>query len=65
MTFQSSIVEKMGTFLDETIYIMLGYVMHLHGHWNKMVPLMKPSMLADLNNGAKFHNCTCWLINDT
>jgi hypothetical protein len=35
-------VEKMSTFLDETIHIILGCAMHLHGHWNKMVALMKP-----------------------
>ncbi len=22
--------------------------MHFHGHWNKMVPLMEPSILVDL-----------------
>jgi hypothetical protein len=40
-------------------------VVHFHGHWNKMVPLMKVSILADLNSDIKFRNCTYWLINDT
>jgi hypothetical protein len=39
--------------------------MHLHGHWNKMVPLKKPSTFVDLNNGAKFYNYICWLTNGT
>jgi len=26
---------------------------------------MKPFILADLNNGTKFHNCNCWSTNDT
>jgi hypothetical protein len=59
MTFESSIVEKMGTLLDEMIYIMFEYVVHLHGHRNKVVPLMKPSILTDLNNDAKFDSCIC------
>jgi hypothetical protein len=25
---------------------------------------MKPSIFADLYNGVKFHNYTCWLTND-
>ncbi len=58
-------MEKMGTFLDETIHIMPKSTVHLHGHWNKLVPLMKPFILMDLSNGVKFYNCTCWLINDT
>ncbi len=65
MTFQSSIVEKMNTFLDEVIHIMPKCVMHLHGHQNKMVPFMKLVILMNLNNGVKFHNCTFWSINDT
>jgi hypothetical protein len=32
---------------------------HLHGHWNKVVPFMKPSIFADLSNNVKFHSCTC------
>ncbi len=64
MTSQSSIVEKMGTLPDETIHIMLEGVVHLQGHGNKMVPLMKPFILEDLNNGIKFCNCTYWLNND-
>ncbi len=58
-------MEEMGPFPDETIHITLECVVHFHGHQNKMVPLMKPSILADLNNGTKFHNCTCWSTNDT
>jgi len=65
MTSQSSIMEKMNTFPDETIHIMPKCIMHLHGHQNKMVPFMKPFILTNLNNGAKFHNYTCWSINDT
>ncbi len=52
-------MEKMNTFLDETIHITPKCAMHLHDHWNKMVPLVKPSILVDLNNGVKFCNCTC------
>jgi len=55
MTFRSSIVEKMNTFPNKIIHIMPRCVVHLHGHWNKIVPLMKPSVLVDLNNGVKFH----------
>jgi hypothetical protein len=29
---------------------------HLHGHRNKVMPFMKLFILADLNNGVKFHN---------
>ncbi len=65
MNFQSSIVEKMGTLLNETIHITPECVMHLHGHQNKMVPFMKPFILVDFNNGVKFCNYTCWSINDT
>jgi hypothetical protein len=57
MTFQSSIVEKMSTLPIETIHIMPECVVHLHGHQNKVVPLMKPSILVDLNNSTKFHSC--------
>jgi hypothetical protein len=57
-----SIVEKMGTLLDETIHIMLECVVHLHDHRNKMVPLMKLSILTDISNDIKFCSCTCWLI---
>jgi hypothetical protein len=58
MTYRSSIVEKTSTLLDEMILITFKCTMHLHGHRKKMVPLMKPSILANLNNGAKFHNYT-------
>jgi len=59
MIFWSSMVEKMGTLLDETIHIMPGCVVHFHGHRNKIVPLMKPSILVDFSNGVKFDNYTC------
>ncbi len=65
MTFQLSIVEKMGTFLNKTIHIVPKCVMHLHGHHNKMVPLTKPFILADISNGIKFRSCTCWSTNDS
>jgi hypothetical protein len=38
--------------------------MHLHGHRNKMVPLMMPFILANLSNGTKFRNYTYWSSND-
>jgi hypothetical protein len=59
MTSRSSIMEKMSTFPNEMIHIAFGCAMHLHGHRNKVVPLMKPSILADLNNGVKFCSWTC------
>ncbi len=65
MTSRSPIMEKTNTPLDETIHIMPKCAMHLHGHRNKMVPLMKPFILADLNNSVKFHSCTYCLTNDT
>jgi hypothetical protein len=40
-------------------------VMHLSDHRNKMVPFMKPFILANLNNDAKFHNYTCSSTDDT
>jgi len=65
MTFWSFSMEKMNKFPNEMIHITLRYAMHLHGHWNKMVPLLKPSIIADLRNGVKFHSCTYWWNNDT
>jgi hypothetical protein len=56
MTFQSSIVEKMNTFFGEVIHIMPKCVVHLHGHQNEMMPLMKPIILMNLNDGIKCHN---------
>ncbi len=44
---------------------MPGCIVHLHGHRNKVVPFMKPCILADLNNGTKFHIYTCWSTKDT
>jgi hypothetical protein len=57
MTSRSSIMEKTITLLHEMIHIVFGCVMHLHDHWNKVVPFMKPFILTDLNNGIKFYNC--------
>ncbi len=54
----------MGTLLDEMIHITPRCVVHLHGHRNKVVPLMKPFILANLSNGANFRSCTCWLTNE-
>ncbi len=65
MTSQLSIVETTNTFSNETIHIMPNCVVHFHGHWNKVVPLMKPYILAEFSNDTKFRNCTCWLTNDT
>jgi hypothetical protein len=58
MTSQSTIMEKTNIFFDETIHIMPGCTMHLHGHRNKMVPFMKPFISIDLSNGAKFCSYT-------
>jgi hypothetical protein len=58
-------MEEMGILPDEMIHITPGCVMHLHGHRNKVVPLMKPSILVDISNGIKFCNCTYWSTNDT
>jgi hypothetical protein len=33
-------------------------VVHFHGHWNKVVPLLKPFIFVDFNNGDKFCSCT-------
>jgi hypothetical protein len=65
MTFRLCIVVKIGTLLNETIHIMLGCAMHFHGDRNKVVPFMKPSILADFSNGVKFYNYTYWSTNDT
>ncbi len=50
MTFRSSIMEKMGTFPNEIIHIMLKCAMHLCGHRNKVVSFMK---LVNISNGVK------------
>ncbi len=55
----------MSTLPHEMIHITFKCIMHLHGHWNKVVPFLKPFIFADLSNGAKFCNCNYWLINDT
>jgi hypothetical protein len=44
----------MATFFNETIHIMPGCIMHLHGHWNKVMPLMKPFILVDFSNALNF-----------
>ncbi len=59
-----SIVERKSTFPDGTIHIMPRCVVHFHGHRNKMVPFMKPSIFTNFNNGVKFCNYTRWSIND-
>jgi hypothetical protein len=46
MTSQLFIVKNMYTFPGETIHIMPKWDVHLHGHRNKVVPLIKPSILA-------------------
>jgi hypothetical protein len=52
MTSRSSIVKKTNTLLDEMIYIMFEYIVHLHDHQNKMVPLGSGYLddEKDLNN---------------
>jgi hypothetical protein len=60
--FWSSIVKKTSTIPNEMIHIMLGCALHLHDHWNKVMPLLKPSIFANLNNGAKFRSYTCWWL---
>ncbi len=54
MTSLLSIMEKMDTFPDETLHIMLECAMYFHGHQNKVVPLIKPSMLVDISNDTNF-----------
>jgi hypothetical protein len=51
--------KKTSAFPNETIHIVPKCIVHLHGHQNKVVPLVKPSILVDFNNGIKFHNYTC------
>ncbi len=58
MPSRLSIMEKIGTFPDETIHITPRCVVHFHGHQNKVVPFMKPSILVDLNNHTKFRSYT-------
>jgi hypothetical protein len=65
MTSRSSIVKKTSTLLDEAIHIMPKCALHLHGHQNKMVALLKPFIFAGFSNGIRFHSYTCWLTNDT
>jgi hypothetical protein len=54
MTSWLSIMEKINTFPIEMIHIMPECIMHLHGHRNKMLPLMKPFILVDLSNGVTY-----------
>jgi hypothetical protein len=56
--FWSSTMEKTNTLFVEMIHIMPECVVHLYDHQNKVMPLIKPSIFVDLNNGAKFHNYT-------
>jgi len=58
-------MEKTSTFPNEMIHITPKYVVHLHGHRNKMVPLMKPFILANFNDGVKFHSCARWSTKDS
>jgi hypothetical protein len=57
-------MEKTSTLFDEMIHILLRCVVHLRGHWNKMVPFMKPFIFADFSNGTKFCSYIYWSIND-
>ncbi len=50
MTSQLLIMEKMSTLPNEMVHITPGCPMHLHGHWNKVMPFMKPSIIVDLND---------------
>ncbi len=54
MILENFIVRKLSTFLNTTIHITPTCNVHLHGHQNKMVPLMKPSILANLNKALSF-----------
>jgi len=65
MTFWLSIMEKMDAFPNEKIHITPECIMHFHGHQNKVVPFMKPSIFTNLNNGTRFCNYTYWSTNDT
>jgi len=65
MIFQLSIMEKMDGFFSGMTHIVPRCAMHFHGHWNKVVPLMKLYLFIDLNNGIKFWSCICWSTSDT
>jgi hypothetical protein len=45
MISRLSIMEKTSIFPDEKIHITFECVVHLHGHRNKVMPLMKPLYL--------------------
>jgi hypothetical protein len=47
-------MQKTSTLFNETIHIMPRGVVHLHGNWNKMVPLMKPLYLRILAMALSF-----------
>jgi len=64
MTSRLSIVKKTSTLPNEMIHIMFKCVVHLHGHWKKMVPFTKPFIFTNLSNDNKFHSYTWWSIND-
>jgi hypothetical protein len=64
MTSWLSIMEKTNTLPNEMIHITLKCAMHPHGYRNKVVPIMKPSILANFNNDTKFQSRTYWSIND-
>jgi hypothetical protein len=64
MISQFSIVKNTSTFPNKMFHITFECVVHLHGHWSKVEPLIKSSILANFNNGVKFHSYTYWLIND-
>jgi hypothetical protein len=51
----------MDTFPNEMIHITHGCDVHLHGHQNNVMPLMKSSILANFSNDAKFRHYTHWL----
>jgi hypothetical protein len=65
MVFQLSIVTNTNVVPNQMICITLGCIVHLYGHWNKMMLLMKPFILVDLSNGTKFYNYTYCSTNDT
>jgi len=54
MTSWLFIMEKTNTFLDDMIHITFKNVVHLHGHWNKVVPIMEPSIFANLAMALSF-----------
>jgi ribulose-5-phosphate 4-epimerase/fuculose-1-phosphate aldolase len=47
-------MDKKGTLPNERIHITPKCIVHLHGHYNKVVHLMKPSILAILMMALRF-----------